>query len=84
MDIELEKGINEAMTSLRELSVGNIDFAKMDPVAKMMLITLVSETKKIQDIENKQKNADINSVLSVIALNVNGLETSTKTKKSVE
>ena len=37
------------MTSLRELSVGNIDFAKMDPVAKMMLITLVSETKKIQD-----------------------------------
>lgn len=49
MDIELEKGINEAMASLRELSVGNIDFAKMDPVAKMMLITLVSETKKIQD-----------------------------------
>ena len=37
------------MASLRELSVGNIDFAKMDPVAKMMLITLVSETKKIQD-----------------------------------
>ena len=49
MDVELEKGINEAMASLRQLSVGDIDFSKLDPVAKMMMVTLVSETKKIHD-----------------------------------
>ena len=49
MDIELEKGINEAMAALRQLSVGNIDFSQLDPVAKMMIVTLVSETKKIND-----------------------------------
>ena len=49
MDIELEKGINEAMASLQQLSVGAIDFSKLDPVAKMMIVTLVSETKKIND-----------------------------------
>ena len=47
MDVELEKGINEAMAALRQLSVGNIDFSQLDPVAKMMIVTLVSETKKI-------------------------------------
>ena len=49
MDIELEKGINEAMAALRQLSVGSIDFSKLDPVAKMMVVTLVSETQKIND-----------------------------------
>lgn len=49
MDVELEKGINEAMAALRQLSVGNIDFSQLDPVAKMMIVTLVSETKKIND-----------------------------------
>ena len=49
MDVALEKGINDAMASLRELSVGSIDFSQLDPVAKMMIVTLVSESKKIHD-----------------------------------
>lgn len=49
MDFELANEINEAMTALRQLSVGDIDFSKLDPVAKMMIVTLVSETRKIND-----------------------------------
>ena len=49
MDIDVEKRVNEAISQLRELSIQDIDFNQMDPVAKMMLIALVNECKKIQD-----------------------------------
>lgn len=49
MDIELEKRINETIEQLRQLSVDNIDFSQMDPIAKMMLVALIGEVQKIQD-----------------------------------
>lgn len=49
MDIDVEKRVNEAISQLRKLSTQDIDFNQMDPVAKMMLIALVSECQKIQD-----------------------------------
>lgn len=49
MDLELAKDINEAMATLRQLSVGDIDFSELDPIAKMMIVTLVAETRKIND-----------------------------------
>lgn len=49
MDIDVEKRVNEAISQLRELSIQDIDFNQMDPVAKMMLIALVNECQKIQD-----------------------------------
>ena len=44
----------------------------------------IMKQKRYKTLKNKQNNADINSILSVIALNVNGLKISTKTKKSTE
>lgn len=49
MDIDVEKRVNEAISQLRELSIHDIDFDQMDPIAKMMLIALVNECQKIQD-----------------------------------
>ena len=48
MDIDVEKRVNEAISQLRTLSIQDIDFNQMDPVAKMMLIALVNECQKIQ------------------------------------
>ncbi len=49
MDIDVERRVNEAISQLRELSIQDIDFNQMDPVAKMMLIALINECQKIQD-----------------------------------
>lgn len=49
MDIDLEKRVNEAIEQLHKLSIDDIDYAQMDPVAKMMLVALLNETQKIQD-----------------------------------
>lgn len=49
MDIDVEKRVNEAISQLQKMSIRDIDFNQMDPVAKMMLIALISESQKIQD-----------------------------------
>lgn len=49
MDIDVEKRVNEAIEQLRKLSIRDINFSQMDPVAKMMLIALINECQKIQD-----------------------------------
>ena len=49
MDVELQKKINEAVETLGQLSAQPIDFSQMDPVAKMMLVALVSESQKVKD-----------------------------------
>lgn len=49
MDLELENKINEIIEQLKLLSIPDIDFEQMDPVAKMMLVALVNETQKIRD-----------------------------------
>lgn len=49
MDIDVERRVNDAISQLRELSIQDIDFNLMDPVAKMMLIALINECQKIQD-----------------------------------
>ena len=49
MDIDFQKRINETISSLRKLSTQDIDYDQMDPVAKMMLVALIHETRKIHD-----------------------------------
>ena len=49
MDIELEKNINAAVEYLKEISNEKLDFRLMDPIAKMMLVSLLHETQKIKD-----------------------------------
>lgn len=49
MDIDVEKRVNEAIEQLRKISIDDIDFNQLDPVARMMLIALINETQKIQD-----------------------------------
>ena len=49
MDIDIERRVNEAIEQLRKMSIDEIDFDQMDPVAKMMLIALVNEVQKVQD-----------------------------------
>ena len=49
MDVELQKKINEAVETLGQLSAQPIDFSQIDPVAKMMLVALVSESQKVKD-----------------------------------
>lgn len=49
MDLELEKRIKEAVEVLQQLSPEPINFAQMDPIAKMMLVAMVGETQKIVD-----------------------------------
>lgn len=49
MDIELEKKINDTIEYLKEISNDNLDFRLMDPIAKMMLVSLLHESQKIKD-----------------------------------
>ena len=49
MDIELEKKINDTVDYLKEISNDNLDFRLMDPIAKMMLVSLLHESQKIKD-----------------------------------
>lgn len=49
MDAELEKNINDVVEYLKEVSSDNLDFRTMDPIAKMMLVSLLHETQKIRD-----------------------------------
>ena len=49
MDIDIERRVNEAIEQLQKISIDEIDFDQMDPVAKMMLIALVNEIQKVQD-----------------------------------
>ena len=49
MDIELEKNINAVVEYLKEISNDKLDFRLMDPIAKMMLVSLLHETQKIKD-----------------------------------
>ena len=48
MDIELEKDINEVIEYLNAISVYKIEYQLMDPIAKMMLVALLHESKKIK------------------------------------
>ncbi len=53
MDIEFEQKIKETIEQLQQLAVDGINYADMDPIAKMMLIALINEGQKIRDsIEN--------------------------------
>ena len=50
MDLDLEQRINEVIKDLKKtFSNEEVDYIKMDPVAKMMLVALLNETKKIHD-----------------------------------
>ena len=49
MDVDIEKRLNDAIESLQKMSEKDISFQQMDPVARMMLVALVSEAQKIQD-----------------------------------
>ena len=49
MDIELEKDINDVIEYLNAISVYKIEYQLMDPIAKMMLVALLHESKKIKD-----------------------------------
>lgn len=49
MDLDLEHRINDALEDLKAFSNEDIDFNRMDPVAKMMLVALLNETQKIHD-----------------------------------
>lgn len=49
MDIELEQRIKETIGQLQQIADDGIDYADMDPIAKMMLIALINEVQKIQD-----------------------------------
>lgn len=52
MDLELEKEINEAVEYLKGVSNDKLDFRLMDPIAKMMLVSLLHESQKIKDYIN--------------------------------
>ena len=49
MDLELQNKVNETIEQLERFSIESIDFQKMDPIAKMMLVALVNETQKSHD-----------------------------------
>ena len=49
MDIELEKKINDVVDYLKSISNDDLDFRLMDPIAKMMLVSLLYEGQKIED-----------------------------------
>lgn len=49
MDLELENRINEAIEQIKPISIDGINFQKLDPVAKMMLVALINEVQKISD-----------------------------------
>ncbi len=49
MDLELEKNINDTIEYLKKISDDKLDFKLMDPIAKMMLVSLLYESQKIKD-----------------------------------
>lgn len=49
MDEEIKKSTREAVDYLRSISVEDMDFDNMDPVAKMMLVALLHEGNKLRD-----------------------------------
>ena len=49
MDIELERNINDAIEYLKKFSDDIPNFNLMDPIAKMMLVSLLHETQKVKD-----------------------------------
>lgn len=49
MDVELERNINEAIDYLKKISNDIPSFDLMDPIAKMMLVSLLHETQKVKD-----------------------------------
>ena len=49
MDLELQNKVNDIIEQLKQLSIDDIDFQQMDPVAKMMFVALVCEIQKIYD-----------------------------------
>lgn len=49
MDIELEKGINDAIEYLKHISADSVVEQLADPIAKMMLVSLMHECQKIRD-----------------------------------
>jgi len=49
MDVDLEKRINEAIEAMQQILPEAVDIYQLDPMAKIMLVALVSETSKIQD-----------------------------------
>ena len=49
MELELENKIKDTIEQLKLFSPDDINFQQMDPIAKMMLVALLNETKKIND-----------------------------------
>ena len=49
MDVDLEKRINETIETMQQILPEAVDIYQLDPMAKIMLVALVSETSKIQD-----------------------------------
>ena len=49
MDNEIEKRTREAIEYLRSISVEDMDFDDMDPIAKMMLVAVLHEGQKLRD-----------------------------------
>lgn len=49
MDVDLEKRINETIETMQQILPEAVDVYQLDPMAKIMLVALVSETSKIQD-----------------------------------
>jgi len=49
MDSEIKKRVYEAVEFLKKVSLEDIDFENLDPVARMLLVALVNEGQKIHD-----------------------------------
>ena len=49
MDIDLEKRVYQAIEELKLLSPEHFDFNDMDPVARMLFISMLNEVQKVQD-----------------------------------
>lgn len=49
MDNDIKKRVYDAVESLKKVSLEDIDFDNLDPVAKMLLVALVNEGQKIHD-----------------------------------
>jgi len=50
MDIELENKIKKAIEHIKNYAIDDVDFNKMDPIAKLMLVAAINEAEKIQDL----------------------------------
>lgn len=49
MDKDLEKKVNDTINHLKTISNADLDFSIVDPIVKMMLVSLLYETQKIYD-----------------------------------